>query len=342
MKSLTERIRTDLTAKILSGIYPPGGKLPTERDYAKQSGVSRVTVRRVYDQLERSGIIVRRRPLGTRVSDTFRAHGGPLESIGLITTLPHTFSGQFVEAVSRRCEELDALLVLGIPEPDTGERQLEIALRMASRGVRDLIVWGADRGFDFSVFERLRILGVNLVFYDQVIPGPFADYVGLDNAGAMRLLLEQAVRDGAQEFFFITYSDLDVDTNAERRNAFETFSHPAVRRREVRALRRDAPNSDWRRLGAELARRTEENGGHTAILAVNAPVLLRLFSAPPQGGRLYCVDSGPELSSLGATGCGQPIREMAEAAVEALQNQRKKGGDWKAEILRFPGRLVIP
>ena len=193
MKSLTERIRTDLTAKILSGIYPPGGKLPTERDYAKQSGVSRVTVRRVYDQLERSGIIVRRRPLGTRVSDTFRAHGGPLENIGLITTLPHTFSGQFVEAVSRRCEELDALLVLGIPEPDTGERQLEIALRMASRGVRDLIVWGADRGFDFSVFERLRILGVNLVFYDQVIPGPFADYVGLDNAGAMRLLLEQAV-----------------------------------------------------------------------------------------------------------------------------------------------------
>ena len=32
------------------------------------------------------------------------------ESVGLITTLPHEFSGRFVEAVSRCCRELDALL----------------------------------------------------------------------------------------------------------------------------------------------------------------------------------------------------------------------------------------
>ena len=342
MKNLTEQIRAALAGDILAGKYSPGDRLPSEREYAESTGTSRVTVRRAYDQLEAAGIIVRRRPHGTCVADTFRAHSGTLESVGLITTLPHEFSGRFVEAVSRCCRELDALLVLGIPDPDEGQAQLEIAVRMATRGVKDLIVWGADRNFDFRVFERLRILGVNLVFYDQVLPGNFADYVGLDNEGAVRALLAKAKADGAKQMIFVNYSDLDVDTNAERRNAFETFSHPAIRRREVRTIRRDAPNSDWRRLGAELARKTEENGGHTAILAVNAPVLLRLFPAPPQGGRLYCVDSAPELSSLGATGCGQPIREMAEAAVEALQNQRKKGEEWKAEIRRFPGRLVIP
>ena len=341
MKSLTEQIRSELTAQILSGVYAPGDRLPTERDYAARTGVSRVTVRRVYEQLEAAGIIVRQRPIGTRVSDTFRAHRGPLERIGLITTLPHAFSGRFVEAVSRRCDELDALLVLGIPEPDTGERQLEIALRMASRGVRDLIVWGADRGFDFSVFERLRILGVNLVFYDQVVPGPFADYVGLDNAGAMNLLLERALKKGARNFIFVTYSDLDVDTNAERRAAYETFRDPAVRHREVRTIRRDAPRTEYSRLGEELIRYAGNNA-HTAIVAVNAPVLLGLFHAPVPGAGLYCVDSPPELSAIGGTGCRQPIAEMADAAVEALLNQRRKGGAWKASIRRFPGKLVEP
>lgn len=112
-------------------------------------------MRRAYDQLEAAGIILRNRPRGTRVADSFRAHPGPLENIGLITTLPHDFSGRFVEAVSRHARAADALLVLGIPEPDTGGEQLAIAVKMAARGVKDLIIWGADRSFDFRVFERL-------------------------------------------------------------------------------------------------------------------------------------------------------------------------------------------
>lgn len=221
MKSLTEQVRAALAGEILAGKYAPGDRLPPEREYAEHTGTSRVTVRRAYDQLEAAGIIVRRRPHGTCVADTFRAHTGPLESVGLITTLPHEFSGRFVAAVSRCCRELDALLVLGIPEPDTGPQQLEIAVRMATRGVKDLIVWGADRNFDFRVFERLRILGVNLVFFDQVLPGDFADYVGLDNRAAIRALLAKARADGAERMIFVNYSDLDVDTNAERQQAFE-------------------------------------------------------------------------------------------------------------------------
>ncbi len=203
MKNLTEQIRAALAGDILAGKYSPGDRLPSEREYAESTGTSRVTVRRAYDQLEAAGIIVRRRPHGTCVADTFRAHSGTLESVGLITTLPHEFSGRFVEAVSRCCRELDALLVLGIPEPDEGQAQLEIAVRMATRGVKDLIVWGADRNFDFRVFERLRILGVNLVFYDQVLPGNFADYVGLDNEGAVRALLAKAKADGAKQMIFV-------------------------------------------------------------------------------------------------------------------------------------------
>jgi len=73
----------------------------------------------------------------------------------------------------------------------------QIALATTARGVKDLIIWGADRSFDFRVFERLRILGANMTFFDQVVPGPFADYVGLDNRAALEALIGQAAADGA-------------------------------------------------------------------------------------------------------------------------------------------------
>ncbi len=340
MKSLTEQVRAALAGEILAGKYAPGDRLPPEREYAEHTGTSRVTVRRAYDQLEAAGIIVRRRPHGTCVADTFRAHTGPLESVGLITTLPHEFSGRFVTAVSRCCRELDALLVLGIPEPDSGPQQLEIAVRMATRGVKDLIVWGADRNFDFRVFERLRILGVNLVFFDQVLPGDFADYVGLDNRAAIRALLAKAKADGAERMIFVNYSDLDVDTNAERQQAFEACLAETGCRGEVRLLSRGASAAECRLFAAELAAAAAE--APSAVIGVNAPVLQMLFRHPVAGLGLYCVDHVPQLAELGAVGLRQPIGAMAEAAVRALQEQRKKGGKWRAGVRRFAGELVEP
>lgn len=340
MKNLTEQVRANLAEGILTGKYAPGDRLPSEREYARQTGTSRVTVRRAYAQLEAAGIIARNRPAGTRVADTFRAHAGEIESIGLVTTLPHEFSGRFVAAVSRCCRELDALLVLGIPDPDTGGEQLKIAVRMATRGVKDLIIWGADRSFDFGVFERLRILGVNLVFFDQVLPGSFADYVGLDNRAAIGTLLEQAAADGAKKLFFVTYSDLDVDTNAEREEAFRSYLAATGSPGEVRTISRKASPAQYRELAAELEAQAEQI--HSAVIGVNAPVLQMLFRHPVPGAKLYCVDHVPGLSALGATGIRQPIDAMAEAAVDLLREQRRKGGRWRAAVRRFPGELIRP
>ena len=211
---------------------------------------------------------------------------------------------------------------------------------MATRGVKDLIVWGADRNFDFRVFERLRILGVNLVFFDQVLPGDFADYVGLDNRAAIRALLAKARADGAERMIFVNYSDLDVDTNAERQQAFEACLAETGCRGEVRLLSRGASAAECRLFAAELAAAGAE--APSAVIGVNAPVLQMLFRHPVAGLGLYCVDHVPQLAELGAVGLRQPIGAMAEAAVRALQEQRKKGGKWRAGVRRFAGELVEP
>jgi len=334
LENLTEKVRASIVESILSGKYAPGDQVPPERELAEQTGTSRITVRRAYSQLEARGIIVRRPHNGTRVAETFRGRTGPLESIGVITTLPHRFSGLFVEAVSRRCSQEDALLTLGIPDPDTAEEQLKLAIRMVSHGVRDIIIWGANRNFDFKVFERLRILGVNLVFFDQVIPGDYADYVGLDNACAVQELFECALSRGAQDFVFLTFDDQDVDTNKEREEAFNScLSSHHLQGRTLR-ISSTATHSERHRIADDACR------PGCAVIAVNSPLLLQLFSAPPPQARLYCVDYIDQLAEIGAVGYRQPISEMADIAVNMLLEQRRKGDKWHSVIRRVKGELA--
>jgi GntR family transcriptional regulator len=66
--SLGRALAATLEREILSGRWPTGSKLPTEREMATRSGVSRQTVREAFDELERAGFIVRRQGSGTFVA----------------------------------------------------------------------------------------------------------------------------------------------------------------------------------------------------------------------------------------------------------------------------------
>ena len=58
-----------IRALIQSGDCPPGARLPNEMELAKAMGVSRITLRTALDALEREGLIMRRRGVGTFVTE---------------------------------------------------------------------------------------------------------------------------------------------------------------------------------------------------------------------------------------------------------------------------------
>jgi GntR family transcriptional regulator len=66
---LGRTLAATLEREILSGRWPTGSKLPTERAMAARSGVSRQTVREAFDELERAGFIIRRQGSGTYVAE---------------------------------------------------------------------------------------------------------------------------------------------------------------------------------------------------------------------------------------------------------------------------------
>ncbi|HEY3507256.1 MAG TPA: GntR family transcriptional regulator [Actinocatenispora sp.] len=61
-------LAASLEREILSGRWPVGSKLPTERELAARSRVSRQVVREAFDELERAGLIIRRQGSGTYVA----------------------------------------------------------------------------------------------------------------------------------------------------------------------------------------------------------------------------------------------------------------------------------
>lgn len=66
-KTLNHQIFNDIQNNIISGIWPPGYRLPFEIDLAKQYGCSRMTVNKVMIQLVSNGMIERKRKSGSFV-----------------------------------------------------------------------------------------------------------------------------------------------------------------------------------------------------------------------------------------------------------------------------------
>lgn len=62
---LVERIQV----QIVSGYYPPGGKLPSVRELAAVAAVNPNTMQKAFAELERSGLIITQRTNGRTVTE---------------------------------------------------------------------------------------------------------------------------------------------------------------------------------------------------------------------------------------------------------------------------------
>jgi GntR family histidine utilization transcriptional repressor len=69
MKHLYQRIRDDIEARIMSGEWPPGHRIPFEHELMVEYGCSRMTVNKVLSTLAANGLITRRRRAGSVVAE---------------------------------------------------------------------------------------------------------------------------------------------------------------------------------------------------------------------------------------------------------------------------------
>lgn len=99
--TLVDHVTERLKRAILSGVYPPGTRLPPEREMAANWGVTRGTARSALQRLVQSGLVESRQGSGTRVAEYVESSGPEL--------LPGL--AQLAEGENRREMAADLLLI---------------------------------------------------------------------------------------------------------------------------------------------------------------------------------------------------------------------------------------
>lgn len=111
--SLHRRIRAEVSERILSGAWPPGHRIPFEHELMAQYGCSRMTVNRALEPLAESGLIERRRKVGTFVSRP-RIHSAVMDVPDIAAEVTSRGEAYGYELLSRKVrlatrEELQSL-----------------------------------------------------------------------------------------------------------------------------------------------------------------------------------------------------------------------------------------
>lgn len=338
MKRITkaENLRLKIFRDILHGKYSPGERLPTERDMTEISDASRIIVRQAYAELEEAGVLQRVQGSGTFVAKTASGNAANRDTIALLTSVRDTFSLEFLEAVEKAATAADAMLVLRLTEEDP-EKEEAAAIGLVAHGVRNLIIWPSGRGFAEGTFERLRVLGVNMVFFDRVIPGDYADYIGLDNTHGVNAILKYALVAGATRFAFINHEGDHADTDMLRQKAFEQWCVKKDFTPETAVV-------PWRgNYAGAIAKRLKQwavLGNKMALVCVNDDVACSVKAAVGNRMQVYGIDGLEKARQAGVISYHQPMTQMAGLAVEMIRSQQKLVGKWKPQQKFCRGRLI--
>ena len=227
-KALYTQLLTLFRERIQSGSLPPGSRLPTEMELAKDLQVSRGTVRQALSALENEGLLDRTQRRGTFVRHPPAVRAAE-KRIGLV--------------LSRLGSQLDLDILIGVEsaaksrgyqvsfahaEEHHEEQTRDIARLRADRVAGMILFPVSDVTYDQSIAE-LQAAGMPLVLVDRYLSGLDTDYVVADNAGGGYRATEHLIILGHTRISFV-YGSLDTllttsvrDRCAGYRRALETY-----------------------------------------------------------------------------------------------------------------------
>ena len=221
---VAEEIAEQLRSLILTGQYPPGSKLPPERELSKRLRVNRASLREALKKLEHLGLVRIRQGDGTRVQN-FMETGG-------IDLVQH-------------------LLPLAVGKPELIRDLLEFRRIIG----RELARLAALRGKDRDGVTRLRAVADKADVATgavELFDLDFEFYVAIAAmcGNQVMLLLINTVRDGVRNFVPLL-ANLTAGHEYVRKHHRDLIT--AIENADVQGAGKIA--DDYLRMGAELAAR---------------------------------------------------------------------------------------
>jgi len=340
-----------MPAKPVRPNFAPAVGRATIADVAAKAGVSKATVSRFLnrrDELLTPGI-------ATRVESAIAALGyspspmaqalkrGRSRLVGLVVAdVTNPFSVAVLRGAEKACQEAGYLLML-FNLGDDSQREREAIQALAAYHVEGLILntLGRDEGAAAAVARQ----GRPVVLVDRRHANMHADFVSLDNPGAIRLAAGHLLESGWDDLLFVTEPAAGVSSREERVGAFQAFL--AARPQATGGVfesRAEAPQALEAALRAQHA-----HGRRPAVLASNAVITLRVADVVARLGWTFGRDIGfvgidetewAPLVGPGLSTVAQPTDALGRLATACLL-ERLQGLDVPPRQILLSGELVV-
>lgn len=338
---------------------------PAERatiaDVAREAGVSKATVSRFLNH--RDTLLTR--DIATRVEVAIAALAyspspmaqalkrGRSRLIGLVVAdITNPFSVAVLRGAEKACQDAGYLLMLFNLGNDS-QRESEAIQALTAYQVDGFILntLGRDAGAAADAARH----GKPVVLVDRRHHDMQADFVSLDNAGAVRLGARHLAQAGYRELLFVSEPIKDVSSRMERAAAFRSFisdtaaADSAQGAADLQGSTFESTAEDTDALDQALRNLRQRAGQRLpGVLSSNAVVTLRVVAAMARLGWQLGPDLGlvgfdetewspyvgPGLSTI-----AQPTDELGRVAAGCLI-ERLKGLELPPRQILLPGRLV--
>lgn len=357
-ENLYKKVKSDICRMIFNGIYQEGDLIPPERKLSEELKVSRVTVRKALKLLEEERIISRIQGSGTRVSMHYGAREGNMEIITLVASAQNEFFARFMDVFQTEADRRDSLVLF---KQKPGNISLRRCLyQIYEKGIRNVVLWPESMQPDEEMFRVLKGLGLNMVLFDTVEGGRYADAVCLDNADAIRKLHTQLSRSGCRKIGYIGWDEMSIGSQRVREETFRTLE-PEGRICSIPYQYR----SRLHMLPEELILSTLEfvrscDGIIYAVGEIGAVFERYLKKKRPYGckqaeevfaeeneeeshmmHKAGMIDTVPGIEDLGIYTVEQDFEQMAERIFHCLHLQNRAGSGWKAADYHIEGRRLF-
>ncbi len=327
---------------------------PTISDVAAAAGVSKATVSRFFNHRERllSPDIAARveaaiAQLDYAPSTMAQALSrGRSRLIGLVVAdIANPYSVAVLRGAEQACQDAGYLIVLCNLGNRPG-REREAIAALAGYQVDGFILNTLGRGS--AVPDAVATQGKPVVLVDRRHAGMAADFVSLDNTGAIAMACDHLLAGGWQDLLYVTEPVAGVSTRRERTAAFSAYlqQHGHAMRGTVCE---NTEGDEDALQEALVALRRHAGARRAAVVAGNAVVTLRVAQAVQRLGWRFGAELGfvgfddPEWASLigpGLSCIAQPTDAIGRDAARCLI-ERLQGHEGPARQTLLPGQLVV-
>lgn len=190
------QVYSSLQDRIRAGEFHPGDVLPSERRLVQDYGVSRITVIKAMDLLERDGLIERQQGRGSFVKCNDESSDG--ETCCRVAFCMPTFADSYVTSVligATRVAMHEGLQleVVGI---DAEEREALRIRNAIETGVNGILIFPRSRFADARLYRELQDQRFPLVLLDRYYREYATDWVVFDDEGAGYALTRHLIAKG--------------------------------------------------------------------------------------------------------------------------------------------------